>query len=106
MSNKDNYVNATMALAEQLYEQTGEKVLWISHSMGGLWSHYILSNADQAWKDKYIEAWVPIAPAYGGTAQEMRLFASGDSEGIPLGESHDNYASVRSEATSIETVLY
>ncbi|GMH73018.1 hypothetical protein TL16_g06070 [Triparma laevis f. inornata] len=84
VSNKDNYVNATMALAEQLYEQTGEKVLWISHSMGGLWSHYILSNADQAWKDKYIEAWVPIAPAYGGTAQEMRLFASGDSEGIPL----------------------
>ncbi|GMI01918.1 hypothetical protein TrVE_jg4648 [Triparma verrucosa] len=99
VSNKDNYVNATMALAEKLYEDTGEKVLWISHSMGGLWSHYILSNADQAWKDKYIEAWVPIAPAYGGTAQELRLFASGDSEGIP-GVSSDT---VKEEQRSYES---
>ncbi|GMI34549.1 hypothetical protein TrCOL_g1274 [Triparma columacea] len=82
-SNKDDYVNATMTLAEDLYEKTGQKVLWVSHSMGGLWSHYILSKADQAWKDKYIEAWVPVAPAYGGTANEMKLFASGNNEGIP-----------------------
>jgi len=82
-SNKDDYMNATMTLAEELYEKTGQKVLWVSHSMGGLWSHYILSNADQSWKDKYIEAWVPIAPAYGGSASEMKLFASGSNEGIP-----------------------
>ena len=82
-SNKDDYMNATMNLVEELYEKTGEKVLWISHSMGGLWSHYILSHVDQAWKHKYVEAWVPIAPAYGGSASEMKLFASGNNEGIP-----------------------
>ena len=84
VSNPDGYVNATMNMAEQLYEKTGEKVLWVSHSMGGLWTHYIMAQASQEWKEKYIKAWVPVAPAYGGTATEVRLFASGDAEGIPL----------------------
>ena len=84
LSNKDDYMKATMALVEDLYARSGgKKVLWISHSMGGLWSHYILSRADKSWKDKYLEAWVPIAPAYGGTVSQFRLFASGNNEGVP-----------------------
>ena len=84
VSNPDSYMNNTMSMAEELYEKTGEKVLWVSHSMGGLWTHYIMSQASRDWKEKYIEAWVPVAPAYGGTSTEVKLFASGDAEGIPL----------------------
>lgn len=84
VSNPDNYANRTMSLVEELFERTGQKVVWVSHSMGGLWSHYILSNAPQAWKDKYVDSWVPIAPAYGGTACLLRLFASGDATSVPL----------------------
>ncbi len=77
--NPDDYVANTVKMIESFEEP----VLLVSHSMGGLWSHHLLSTQSQEWKDAHIAAWVPIAPAYGGTAKEMRLFASGDAEGIP-----------------------
>ena len=84
-SNPDEYLINTINLVEELYENGGqEKVLLVSHSMGGLWSQYLLTNVSEEWKDKYIKSWIPIAPAYGGTVHELKLFASGDNEGIPL----------------------
>lgn len=38
------YIANTVALVESLYEKDQQKVLLVSHSMGGLWSHYLLAN--------------------------------------------------------------
>lgn len=36
----------------------------------------------QAWKDKYILHWYPTSGAFGGSVSEIKLYASGDNEGI------------------------
>ncbi|GMI52600.1 hypothetical protein TeGR_g6083 [Tetraparma gracilis] len=96
------YIANTVALVESLYEKDQQKVLLVSHSMGGLWSHYLLANQSAEWKAKYILAWVPLAPAYGGTANEMKLMSSGAAEGVPLA----NGMTVREEQRSYESNLW
>jgi hypothetical protein len=95
----DGYVERTVKLIEDLYEKDQQSVLLISHSMGGLWSHHILANQSAEWKAKYIHAWTPLAPAYGGTARELRLMASGDNEGVPFASG----ITVREEQRSYES---
>lgn len=46
-----------------------------------------------------MNAWVPISPAIGGTVNEMKLFATGSSEGIPGVSSN----TVRGEQRSYES---
>ena len=80
-----SYVSRTVSLVEEMYaDGGGVPVTLVSHSMGSLWTHYLLHGASREWKDKHVACWVALAPAYGGTAKELRLFASGDNEGIPL----------------------
>ena len=96
---QNSYVENTVALVESLYEKEQQPVLLISHSMGGLWSHHLLAKQPAEWKAKYIKAWVPLAPAYGGTAKEMKLMSSGDAEDVPLTAG----GVVREEQRSYET---
>jgi hypothetical protein len=36
------------------------------------------------WKDKYIDTWISISPAYGGSPKTLKFLASGDNEDIPF----------------------
>merc|ERR1719240_1071510 len=70
----------------------------ISHSMGCLQSLYLLNQQSQAWKDQYIEKWIPMSGPYGGSAKELRLHASGDNQGLPVSS-----LTIREEQRSYET---
>lgn len=88
----------------QLIEDTskmngGQKVALISHSMGCLQVLSLMRNQPPAWKDQYIEKWMPLSGPYGGAGKEIRLHASGDNQGIPGVSS----LSIREEQRSYET---
>jgi len=70
-------------LIERGVRHSGEKALLISHSMGGLQVLHFLSQQSQAWKDAHIQQWIPISAPFGGANEAMRLFVSGDNEGLP-----------------------
>eukprot|EP00929_Paragymnodinium_shiwhaense_P119590 TRINITY_DN91494_c0_g1_i1.p1 TRINITY_DN91494_c0_g1~~TRINITY_DN91494_c0_g1_i1.p1 ORF type:complete len:433 (+),score=71.00 TRINITY_DN91494_c0_g1_i1:82-1299(+) len=94
-----DFIQKLKSLIEETYEAQGQqRVSLISHSMGCLQTLYLLSQADQAWKDKHIEKWIPLGGPFGGSASEMRLHASGDSFGLPISPSY-----VREEQRSYET---
>jgi len=93
------YTGKLRQLIEETANVTGQRVSLISHSMGCLQTHYLLGQQSQAWKDRYVERWIPISGPWGGSAKELRLHASGDSQGVPL----VNPLSIREEQRSYET---
>ena len=64
---------------EQMYEQNNQtKVTIVVHSMGGPVSLYFLNNVvDQAWKDQYIHAYIPLSGAWDGGAVMIEALVSG-----------------------------
>jgi len=95
------YIADLKALIEETSTTQGKRVNLVSHSMGCLQVHYLLTQQSQAWKDKYIEKWFPISGPFGGTAKELRLHASGDAVGLPV-----NPLTIREEQRSYETNLW
>jgi len=94
-----SYGAALKALVEELAARAnGSKVTLVSHSMGGLQTLYFLRQQTVAWKSKFVAQWVSISAPFAGAAKEARLFASGDSEGLPV-----SAAAVRDEQRSYET---
>uniref|UniRef100_A0A0N5A8Y2 Group XV phospholipase A2 n=1 Tax=Syphacia muris TaxID=451379 RepID=A0A0N5A8Y2_9BILA len=73
------YFDKLKATIEELYRNNGNKrVVVIGHSMGNPFMLYFYhKHVTQIWKDKFIEAHVSIAGAWGGAMQIIRLFASG-----------------------------
>jgi len=47
----------------------GTRVTLISHSLGSLWTLFLLSSKPQSWKDKYIGKWVSVSAAIGGSVK-------------------------------------
>jgi len=92
------YGVALKALIEETSKATGEAVTLISHSMGGLQTLYFLNQQTKAWKSQYIRHWIAISAPWIGAAKEMRLFATGDSEGLPVSAN-----TIRGEQRSYET---
>jgi len=84
-SNNGNYINNTIALIEKMYSDNEDTpVMLLTHSMGGLWSAHILrSEVDEEWKAKYLKSYVPIAPAFGGSVNEFKVFATGQADDLP-----------------------
>ena len=62
----------------------GARVVLVSHSMGGLQALYFLNSMSAAWKATYVAKWVAISAPLAGAAKELQLFASGDSDGLPI----------------------
>lgn len=92
------YVLDLKKLIEDTSAATGSRVSLVSHSMGCLQTLYLLNQQTQAWKDQYIEKWIPMSGPYGGTANEWKLHASGNSEGLPV-----KAVTIREEQRSYET---
>ncbi|MBN3306800.1 PAG15 phospholipase, partial [Amia calva] len=81
--NKDYFV-ALKKMIEAMAEEFGGPVMLIAHSMGNMYTLYFLNQQPQAWKDKYIKAYIALGPPWGGVVKTMRVVASGDNNRIPV----------------------
>ena len=64
------FMKRTIALIEETYRQNGNTpVHLVGHSNGPLFAQYLLTHTSQAWKNRYIHGFTPIAgnwPGQGG----------------------------------------
>ena len=81
---EQGYYAALKQLIEDVYANGGNTpITLLAHSMGGPTSLYFLTKlVDQAWKEKYIKNYVTLSGAWRGLAKTVKMFASGDNEGI------------------------
>ena len=71
----------------------------VAHSMGGPVSLYFLNNiVTQKWKDQYINAYIPIAGPFGGTASSLGGVIFGINTVSNLAAGRDSLAVTRSFA--------
>jgi lecithin-cholesterol acyltransferase len=58
----DGFLERTKRLIEDTYRDNGDRpVHLVGHSNGPLYAQYLLTHTSQAWKDKYIHGFTPIA---------------------------------------------
>lgn len=91
-------------MIEDAYERAGQtRVTLVTHSLGGLYAHHFFTSVvDTQWKERYIHAWVPVSPAYGGVTSGLKQIVSGDAVGLPFVKGR----SLRSEQRSYESSLW
>ncbi|XP_013593328.1 PREDICTED: lecithin-cholesterol acyltransferase-like 1 [Brassica oleracea var. oleracea] len=65
-------------------ENDGKPVILLSHSLGGLFVLHFLNRSSPSWRRKYIKHFVALAAPWGGTVEQMRTFASGNTLGVPF----------------------
>lgn len=74
----DEYLANVEKLIEDMYRLNGDrKVILVCHSMGCLYSYYLLRQHPQAWKDQYIQSWITIGAPFGGAVKALEAVASG-----------------------------
>ena len=73
-----DFVVSLKKLVEKTYYQNGKKkVVLIAHSMGNPYVVYLLSDQSQAWKDKFVKAYVAMSAPFGGAVKTLRMLTSG-----------------------------
>jgi len=80
------FENGWMSKFQQLVEDTygannGQKVVLISHSMGGLVTTAFLNTMSDAWREKYIDSFVPMSAPWSGAVKSIENVVTGESMG-------------------------
>lgn len=65
-------------------ENDGKPVILVGHSMGCLFSYYLLLHQPQEWRDRYIKSWITIAAPFAGAADSWKALVTGDNMHIPI----------------------
>lgn len=78
----DFFVDLEKLVLSAYSQNDNEPVVFMCHSMGCLYSQYLLAKKPQAWKDKYIRSLISLSGVYGGSVKAMKAYASGDNFGI------------------------
>lgn len=78
------YFLSLQQMIEDMAEKAGCPVVLIAHSMGNMYTLYFLNHQPQAWKDRYIKAFVSLGAPWAGVAKTLRVVASGDNNRIPV----------------------
>ncbi|XP_020790902.1 group XV phospholipase A2 [Boleophthalmus pectinirostris] len=81
--NKDYFLHL-QKMIEEMAEKACEPVVLIAHSMGNMYTLYFLNQQPQAWKDKYIKAFISLGAPWAGVAKTLRVVTSGDNNRIPV----------------------
>lgn len=75
-----HYFDALRQLTEEMYNTSGQRVVYLLHSMGGPITWYFLGHQSQSWKDKYVESVISVAGAWGGSIKAVKVYTAGKSE--------------------------
>ncbi|XP_034735476.1 phospholipase A2 group XV [Etheostoma cragini] len=78
------YFLALQQMIEEMAENAGGPVVLIAHSMGNMYTLYFLNQQPQAWKDRYIKAFITLGAPWAGVAKTLRVVTSGDNNRIPV----------------------
>ncbi|KAL0968241.1 hypothetical protein UPYG_G00264220 [Umbra pygmaea] len=81
--NKAYFLNL-QKMIEEMAEKAGRPVVLMAHSMGNLYTLYFLNHQPQAWKDRYIKAFLSLGAPWAGVAKTLKVVASGDNNRIPV----------------------
>lgn len=72
-------------LIENMYTENGnKKTVLVCHSNGCNNNYYFLLQATDAWKKKYIQAWVTLGAPLGGATMGLAAVVTGDNFNIAL----------------------
>jgi lecithin-cholesterol acyltransferase len=72
------FLERTKRLIEDTYRENGGRpVHLVGHSNGPLYAQYLLTHTSQAWKDKYIHGFTPIAGNFPGQGSVYPLVFTG-----------------------------
>lgn len=97
------FLNDLKGLVESASNSNGGKpVILVSHSLGGLYVQQLLCRNAKSWSQKYIKHFIALSTPWGGTVEQMRTFASGNTLGVPL----VNPLLVREEQRSSESNMW
>jgi len=101
-SQGDYFQRLKLLVEETRALNDGEKVVLMSHSLGGLFALYFLNSMDVEWKRDNIWAFIPIGTPWAGTTAAFNIFAAGYDMGISAVDPRVIRAEQRSYETGAE----
>ena len=81
---KDNWFENVKNLIMKTKDKYNQKVVMITHSMGGLMTYKFLDYVGQEFVDKYIERWVMMSAPFLGASKVIAASFPGDNLGLPI----------------------
>jgi len=100
VQSQTSYFKRLKSLIELTRSSSGdEKVVIISHSLGGLFATHFLNTVSDDWKTQNIKAFIPIGTPWLGTSVTLNIFISGYDLGISIVDA----SIIKDEQRSYET---